>query len=121
MTATDAQGPGTGHPVLGGARDARSSCACWNRPASMPRREAVERELDRIDLACSRFRPDSELSRLNARAGRSTAAGPLLVEALELALRAAELTGGDVDPTVGRALELAGYDRDWKLLDPPVR
>jgi len=31
-----------------------------------------------------------------------------LLEALALALRAAELTDGDVDPTVGRALALAG-------------
>jgi thiamine biosynthesis lipoprotein len=46
-----------------------------------------------------------------------TLASPLLVEALELALRAAELTDGDVDPTIGRAVELAGYDRDWRLLD----
>ena len=44
----------------------------------------------------------------------------LLIEALEVALRAAELTDGDVDPTVGRALELAGYDRDWRLLEPPA-
>lgn len=82
-------------------------------------RVAVEDELAAIDLACSRFRSDSELSRVNARAGRSTKACPLLIEALEVALRAAELTGGDVDPTVGAALELAGYDRDWRLLAPP--
>ncbi len=85
-----------------------------------PARAAVELELDAIDRACSRFRADSELSRVNARAGQSTHAGPLLIEALEVALRAAVLSGGDVDPTVGRALELAGYDRDWRLLDPPV-
>lgn len=84
-------------------------------------RAAVERELDAVDRACSRFRADSELSRANARAGRATPASPLLIEALEQALRAAELTDGDVDPTVGRALELAGYDRDWRLLDPPWR
>jgi thiamine biosynthesis lipoprotein len=81
-------------------------------------RVAVERELDAIDRACSRFRPDSELSRVNARAGRSTQVSPLLAQALELGLRAAELTSGDVDPTLGRALELAGYDRDWSLLAP---
>jgi thiamine biosynthesis lipoprotein ApbE len=86
---------------------------------SQARRE-VESELAAIDRACSRFRPDSELSRLNARAGRPMQASPLLIEALEVALRAAELTGGDVDPTVGRALELAGYDRDWQLLAPPA-
>ena len=82
-------------------------------------RAAVRRELEAIDLACSRFRPDSELATLNAGSGRSTTVGPLLLEALEQSLRAAELTGGDVDPTVGRALELAGYDRDFQLLDPP--
>jgi FAD:protein FMN transferase len=80
-------------------------------------RAAVARELDAIDLACSRFRPDSELSRLNRAAGRRVRVGPLLAEALELALRAARLTAGDVDPTLGHALELAGYDRDWRELD----
>jgi thiamine biosynthesis lipoprotein len=82
-------------------------------------RTAVEHELATIDRTCSRFRADSELSCLNARAGRQTRVSPLLVEALEVALRAAELTDDDVDPTVGLALELAGYDRDWRLLDPP--
>jgi len=84
-----------------------------------PARGAVEAELDAIDRACSRFRADSELSQLNARAGERVTVGPLLLQALEVALRAAELTGGDVDPTVGRALELAGYDRDWRLLAAP--
>jgi thiamine biosynthesis lipoprotein len=86
--------------------------------ALAPARAAVELELAAIDRACSRFRSDSELSHVNARAGRPTRVGPLLMEALALALRAAELTGGDVDPTLGRALELAGYDRDWTLLAP---
>lgn len=74
-------------------------------------RTAVKSELDAIDLACSRFRPDSELSRLNERAGRPTRVSVLLAEALELALRAAALTDGDVDPTIGRALELAEAGR----------
>jgi FAD:protein FMN transferase len=83
-------------------------------------RAAVERELDAIDRACSRFRSDSELTHIvNAGRGRAVRVSSLLAEALELALRAAELTNGDVDPTVGSALVLAGYDRDWRLLDPP--
>ncbi len=86
--------------------------------ALAPARATVEGELAAIDRACSRFRADSELSRVNARAGRSTHAGPLLMEALDVAVRAAECTDGDVDPTVGRSLELAGYDRDWRLLAP---
>lgn len=79
-------------------------------------RERVQRELAAIDLACSRFRADSELSRINASAGTRVRVSPLLMQALELAIDAARLTEGDVDPTVGRALELAGYDRDWRLL-----
>jgi thiamine biosynthesis lipoprotein len=83
-------------------------------------RVAVERELDAIDRACSRFRPDSEIARVNASAGRAVRVSPLLAEALALALRAARLTDGDVDPTVGSALTLAGYDRDWLLLERPA-
>ncbi len=82
-------------------------------------RVAVERELDAIDRACSRFRPDSEIARANASAGRAVRVSPLLAEALALALRAARLTDGDVDPTVGSALILAGYDRDWRQLEQP--
>jgi thiamine biosynthesis lipoprotein ApbE len=90
-----------------------------NPAAVAPARAAVERELAAIDRACSRFRTDSELSSVNARAGRWTQVSALLLEALEVALRAAEVTDGDVDPTVGLALELAGYDRDWRLLERP--
>jgi thiamine biosynthesis lipoprotein len=79
-------------------------------------RAIVERQLDEVDCACSRFRADSELMRLNARSGRAVQIGPLLLEAIDVALRAAELTGGDVDPTIGGALLLAGYDQDWELL-----
>jgi thiamine biosynthesis lipoprotein len=83
-------------------------------------RAIVERELERIDRACSRFRADSDLQRVNARAGRFVPVGELLIEAVEVALRAAELTDGDVDPTIGNALMLAGYDRDWTLLRKPA-
>ncbi len=87
-------------------------------PLWLPRASAIlTRELDAIDRACSRFRPDSDLSAVNAHAGgRPVPVAPLLVQALQLALRAAELTDGDVDPTIGAALVLAGYDRDWSLL-----
>jgi thiamine biosynthesis lipoprotein ApbE len=108
-----------------------SGCAAWQAlgtsvvlrtvdPAALaPARSAVESELAAIDRACSRFRPDSELSRLNDRPGRPIQVSALLLEALSLALEAARMTGGDVDPTLGRALELAGYDRDWRLLPAP--
>ncbi len=88
-------------------------------PLWLPRASAIlARELDAIDRACSRFRDDSDLTRVNAHAGGPPVpVAPLLVEALQVALRAAELTDGDVDPTVGAALVLAGYDRDFSLLE----
>ncbi len=76
-------------------------------------RGAVEATIDEFDLACSRFRDDSELSGLNAAAGTTVEVGPLLLEAVAAALRAAALTDGDVDPTVGEALIALGYDRDF--------
>jgi thiamine biosynthesis lipoprotein len=81
-------------------------------------RSAVERELAAIDAACSRFRPDAELVWLNARNGRPTRVSPLLLEAIEVALRAARVTGGAVDPTLCSSLEAAGYDRDLAALPP---
>jgi thiamine biosynthesis lipoprotein len=77
---------------------------------------AVERELDAIDRACSRFRSDSELSRVNRACGERVAVGPLLLEALQVALGAARSSGGLVDPTVGRALRAAGYDATFRVV-----
>jgi thiamine biosynthesis lipoprotein len=79
-------------------------------------REVVEAEVRGIDLACSRFREDSELTALNRSAGRPFAASPLLAEALEVALRAARQTDGAVDPTVGAAMLRIGYDQDFQEL-----
>jgi thiamine biosynthesis lipoprotein len=76
---------------------------------------AVRLTVEAFDRACSRFREDSELTALNGAGGRTIAAGPILVEAVLAAVRAAELTGGDVDPTLGRALIALGYDRDFEL------
>jgi thiamine biosynthesis lipoprotein len=84
-------------------------------------RAAVESQLAAIDLACSRFRADSELTRLNGRAGRPVRVGPLLLEALELALRGAAVSDGDVDPTIGGALVAIGYDRDWEEVASAAR
>jgi FAD:protein FMN transferase len=70
-------------------------------------------ELDGIDAACSRFRPDSEISRLHEQAGRPVRIGPLLAEALGVSIRAARLTDGIVDPTVGSAVRELGYDTDF--------
>ena len=96
-------------------------------------RSLLEADLAAVDLACSRFRADSEICALQANAQASSQANaqangqpsshaeaqqisPLLAEAIAVALRAAELTDGDVDPTVGAALSALGYDRDFEQL-----
>ncbi|MCW2932890.1 MAG: thiamine biosynthesis protein [Actinomycetia bacterium] len=80
-------------------------------------RRMLEADLAEVDAACSRFRPDSELSGL-PRDGRPVTIGPVLAEAIGVALRAAALTEGDVDPTVGGALAALGYDRDFAQVAP---
>ena len=109
-------------------------------PRCLPEaRRLLATELDAVDAACSRFRPDSEICSLRAAQGRAaqghTAAqgratqgrpvriSPLLAEAIAVALRAARLTDGDVDPTVGGAMAAIGYDRDFDRIPrtgPPV-
>src|SRR5437588_8802825 len=84
-------------------------------------RAAVEEQIGGFDLACSRFRRDSELSAVNSAGGRAVRVGPLLMEAVGAALRAARLTGGDVDPTVGQAMIALGYDRDFEELEARPR
>jgi FAD:protein FMN transferase len=78
-----------------------------------PARIAVERVVADFDVACSRFREDSELAAVNRGAGTWVRVSPLFIDAVTAALRAAQLTDGDVDPTVGQALIALGYDRDF--------
>jgi thiamine biosynthesis lipoprotein len=80
--------------------------------------EILLSELDAIDRAASRFRPDSELCALNSARGRPLVVSELLFRAVGEAVRAARLTDGLVDPTIGDALVLTGYDRDFEQVDP---
>jgi thiamine biosynthesis lipoprotein ApbE len=85
---------------------------------------AVAGVLRQVDDSCSRFRSDSELSLLNANPEMDVALSPTLAAALAVALRAARLSDGAVDPTVGNAVVAAGYDRDFAMVAPdgePVR
>lgn len=74
---------------------------------------AAQAEIDAIDRACSRFRSDSDLEQVNAGAGRAVRVGRTMLDAVQVALDAARWTDGDVDPTIGQALRLLGYDRDF--------
>lgn len=123
MSATpDHRGTGGLQCVGGQAPVGRAGWRVWGtsvqllvQPADVlgdARRILVE-ELAATDDACSRFRPDSELSRLNAARGRAMRVSERFMEALCVARGAAERTRGAVDPTVGSALVALGYDRDY--------
>lgn len=99
-------------PALG-----TTATLCVTDPDTLGRaRTILDDELREVDTTCSRFRPDSELVRLNARAGRWVVASPRLFEAIGVALDAAAVTDGLVDPTIGRALALAGYDQTFEIV-----
>lgn len=67
-----------------------------------------------VESTCSRFRAESELSRLSATCGEPHAVTPLLFEILALALAVAEASDGAFDPTVGRQLSLRGHNAQWE-------
>ena len=95
-------------PALG-----TTAVLCTDGGSGPAARAAAEREIDAIDTAASRFRQDSELSRVNRARGQWVSISERLLEALRLALRAAAITDGAVDPTLGASLTALGYDRDW--------
>ena len=80
-------------------------------------------ELNRVDKIANRFRADSELSALNACNGKPYRASEGFLDAVRMAIRAASLTQGSVDPTVGSALFNLGYNRTFKEVpkDQPGR
>src|SRR5262249_31700163 len=87
---------------LGGATDAEAV--------------AVRDLFEEWEQAFSRIRPESELSCINHHAHAVVMGSPLFARGARVALRAAAATAGRVDPTLGSAIEAAGYDRDFSLL-----
>jgi thiamine biosynthesis lipoprotein len=72
-------------------------------------RELVTGYLAEVDVAASRFRPDSEVSRIARSDVDVHAVSPVLRDLLEAALTAAAETDGGVDPTLGAVLTHLGY------------
>jgi thiamine biosynthesis lipoprotein len=103
MTATDS------FPALG-----TTALVCVGDPARLADAVAMLRSrLDAVDAACSRFREDSDLMQLNRAGGGSHSVGPLLAEAIGVALDAARMTNGILDPTIASALRATGYDTSF--------
>jgi thiamine biosynthesis lipoprotein len=109
--AQDADPPAisiTSWPALG-----TTAVLCAPDNGAVAARCAAAREIDGMDAAASRFDPDSELSRLNRARGRWVRISERLLDALRVAVDAARITDGAVDPTLGQSLVDLGYDRDW--------
>ena len=121
--------PMTAPPGLGATSVAESEWTRWTTEMHLlvtdasvlsRARAVVDAELDAIEDAASRFRPDSEICALATAEGARTTVSPMLADLIEAALTAARLTDGDVDPTIGRAMLALGYDRDIDRLDDPL-
>ncbi len=78
----------------------------------------IEQLFAERDAIFSRFRPDSELNRVNAAAGEVVVLSDTFALAVAVALEAAAQTDGLVDPTLGRAIVAAGYTHDFPGLVP---
>jgi thiamine biosynthesis lipoprotein len=107
MTLPTAQWPAIG----------TTACVVVTEPSLLDAaRRIVVDEVAKLDLACSRFRSDSEIARVAARGNAWTDVSEELAEVLACALEVARTTDGDVDPTMGTDLSLLGYDRDFSEL-----
>lgn len=73
-------------------------------------------EIDRLEQSWSRFRPDSELNRLNDCSGSLTVVSSTLLVLVEHLMAAHRLTGGRFDPTMGAQIAALGYDRTYRDL-----
>lgn len=74
---------------------------------------AVQALFEQWEQTLSRFRPTSELSFLNSRAGTSVMTSALLFNVVAAALEAARATDGLFDPTMLMQIQQLGYDRSF--------
>lgn len=82
--------------------------------------EEVEAKIDRafdlfrkVEQACSRFSPDSELMNVSRVIGKPVQISPFLFEPLRFALEMAKLTDGEFDPAIGKVMEEQGFNRHY--------
>jgi thiamine biosynthesis lipoprotein len=78
---------------------------------------AAEDLFHSMESRLSRFIPDSELCRLNDLSGNETPISELMLDVLTSAIEMNVVTGGIFDPAILPALESAGYDRSFELIE----
>jgi thiamine biosynthesis lipoprotein len=67
----------------------------------------------KVERACSRFSPDSELKQACQQIETPVPISPFLYEPLRFALEIAKWTDGRFDPTVGKVMEEYGFNRHY--------
>jgi FAD:protein FMN transferase len=67
----------------------------------------------KVEDACSRFSPDSEVMQACQQINKPVAVSPFLFEPLKFALEMAKWTDGIFDPTVGGLMEEHGFNRHY--------
>lgn len=93
-------------------------CEVIVRGADPPTQAAIASLFAARDASFSRFRRPSELNRVNAASRPLVVVSSTFARALRASLDAAQATGGLVDPTLGVAIESAGYAADFATLRP---
>ncbi len=87
-----------------------------DEPLSAAIVKQIERAAVDFEKRFSRFDTASELSQINAGAGRRVAISPEMMEVLCLAREAFRISDGVFDPTIGAVLSESGYDNSFALL-----
>jgi thiamine biosynthesis lipoprotein len=118
-------------PSMGGEASVRLESAVHDAAELEALADGIHSRIEAVEAVLSRFRPDSELSRLNRDPRPAVPASALLRRAVAAGLWAAERSDGLVDPTLVGELELAGYrdsfdparraDVDVALASAPAR
>ncbi|HET6866871.1 MAG TPA: FAD:protein FMN transferase, partial [Solirubrobacteraceae bacterium] len=85
--------------IVGGGSEAQDAAALAN----------ARRRLEAWHEQFSRFRSDSELTRLNRNPAETVLVSPLMRRVVEAGVQAARATDGLVDPTLLTQIEQAGY------------
>jgi thiamine biosynthesis lipoprotein len=92
----------------------------WRYGADPKAADKVEALFRKQERHLSRFSGDSDLSRLNHCPKEKCPVSEELFAALEVALWAANATGGIYDPTILADLQVAGYDRTFDSISEPA-
>lgn len=89
-----------------------------DHPRPVKELEQVPEWFEHWESLFSRFRLDSELSRINCNSGSPTQVSPEFSEVFELARTAEQHSDGLVTPVLLDALTEAGYDRSFETIAP---